>query len=71
MLGGRSYPDKEDNLITITINKPRDQELGLTIIGGEDSRRIAQGIFIKTIKANSVCAKDGRLNEGLRVPDCC
>jgi len=50
--------------ITIKLLKSSHEGLGITIVGGDDSKRLSQGIFIKKIKADSVCAKDGRLNVG-------
>ena len=57
-------PDQMPDVFSVTINKNSGEGLGITIVGGEDSRRLSQGIFIKHIKPGSVCAKDGKLSEG-------
>jgi len=54
----------ERKIVLIHLKKLAGESLGLIIVGGEDSKRLTQGIFIKHIKPNSVCERDGRLNEG-------
>ena len=48
----------------IHLSKAPGDSLGLIIVGGQDSKRLTSGIYIKQIKPNSVCEQDGRLNEG-------
>ena len=37
---------------------------GLTVVGGEDTRRLHFGIFIKKISPGSIAHEDGRLQVG-------
>ena len=39
--------------------------LGITIVGGEDSKRLGTGIFIKSILGGGIAAKDGTLQQGI------
>ena len=39
--------------------------LGITIVGGEDSKRHGTGIFIKSILGGGIAAKDGTLQQGI------
>lgn len=59
--------DREKKIVLVNLLKTSKEGLGITIVGGEDSNRISQGIFIKKIKPGSLCAKDGRLNEGDKI----
>ena len=54
----------ERKVVFIHITKTPPETLGLVIVGGQDSKRLTSGIYIKHIKPNSVCELDGRLNEG-------
>ena len=54
----------ERKVVLIHLKKKHGEGLGLVIVGGEDSKRITHGVFIKHIKPNSLCDRDGRLSEG-------
>ena len=55
----------DNKYYTVQLHKKEEEILGVTIVGGEDSKRITPGIFIKSIKPDTVAAKDGRIIEGI------
>lgn len=57
----------ERKIVVIHLKKRSDEGLGLVIVGGEDSKRLTHGVFIKSIKPNSICGRDGRLSEGDKI----
>jgi hypothetical protein len=38
--------------------------LGITVLGGENSKRLDRGIYVKSVTEGGVAARDGRLKAG-------
>lgn len=49
-------------ILNISLFKPTNQKLGMTIVGG--SERLLNGIFVKSISKNGVIHNSGLLQEG-------
>ncbi|XP_028396908.1 tyrosine-protein phosphatase non-receptor type 13-like [Dendronephthya gigantea] len=58
-------PDRKVKVIKL--KKDARGALGLTVVGGEDTRRLHFGIFVKKISPGSIAYEDGRLKVGDRL----
>ncbi|XP_065071560.1 tyrosine-protein phosphatase non-receptor type 13-like isoform X2 [Rhopilema esculentum] len=61
----RGVPERR--IAIVILKRKVGQGLGITIVGGEDSKRLSNGILIKTIMPNGIAAKDGQLQKGDRI----
>ncbi|XP_020916558.2 tyrosine-protein phosphatase non-receptor type 13 isoform X2 [Exaiptasia diaphana] len=58
-------PERE--IRVIKLRKEPFKGLGITVLGGENSRRLDLGIYVKAITEGGAAAKDGRLKAGDRI----
>ncbi|XP_063969005.1 tyrosine-protein phosphatase non-receptor type 13-like isoform X2 [Lytechinus pictus] len=57
----------ERDIIIVTLKKSPQKGLGLTIVGGENSRSLDLGIFVRSIEPHGPAHRDGRLHVGDRI----
>ncbi|XP_031567263.1 tyrosine-protein phosphatase non-receptor type 13-like isoform X2 [Actinia tenebrosa] len=60
-----SSPDREIRVIKFT--KEPGKGLGITVLGGENSKRLDRGIYVKSVTEGGAAARDGRLKAGDRI----
>ncbi|XP_072164796.1 tyrosine-protein phosphatase non-receptor type 13-like [Diadema setosum] len=61
-------PDQpERDIIIVTLKKEPQKGLGLTIVGGENSRSLDLGVFVRSIEPQGPAERDGRLRVGDRI----
>ncbi|XP_022779941.1 tyrosine-protein phosphatase non-receptor type 13-like isoform X3 [Stylophora pistillata] len=58
-------PDRE--ICTIKFEKEPGKLLGITVLGGENSKRLNRGIYVKSVTEGGAAWKDGRLKAGDRI----
>ncbi|XP_022099878.1 tyrosine-protein phosphatase non-receptor type 13-like isoform X2 [Acanthaster planci] len=67
-LNDLSPPEQPERDITIiTLKKDPKQGLGVTIVGGENSRSLDLGVFIQSVIPGGPADRDGRLHPGDRI----
>ncbi|XP_030835107.1 tyrosine-protein phosphatase non-receptor type 13 isoform X4 [Strongylocentrotus purpuratus] len=57
----------ERDIVIVTLKKSQQKGLGLTIVGGENSRSLDLGIFVRSIEPHGPAHRDGRLHVGDRI----